>query len=101
MPEVCENCGLPKDLCVCETLAKEEQRIKVSIRKRSFGKFVTVIEGLDSKEIDIKSLAKTLKKELACGGTYKNGTIELQGVHKNRIKPILVKSGFSPESIEV
>ena len=38
MPEICPKCGLPKELCVCETIAKEEQRIKVRSEKRKFGK---------------------------------------------------------------
>jgi len=46
-------------------------------------------------------LQKKLKSQLACGGTAKEGRIELQGDHKNRIKDMLVKMGFSPETIEV
>ena len=38
MSEVCQDCGLPKDLCVCETIAKEQQKIEVSTEKRKFGK---------------------------------------------------------------
>ncbi|MEJ2267945.1 MAG: stress response translation initiation inhibitor YciH, partial [Nanoarchaeota archaeon] len=37
--------------------------------------------------------------ELACGGTYKGNSIELQGDHRNKIKEILVKLGFDEESI--
>ena len=61
MPEICPVCGLPKDLCVCEEIAKEEQKIKVYVTKRRFGKLMTVIEGFDTDLIDIKELAKKLK----------------------------------------
>ena len=61
MSEICTQCGLPKDLCVCETIAKESQRIVISTEKRKFGKLETTIEGIDSKEIDIKDLGKKLK----------------------------------------
>ena len=46
----------------------------------------TIIEGIDEKEINLKDLAKKLKAHLACGGTAKDGKIELQGEHKTRVK---------------
>jgi len=44
---------------------------------------------------------KKLKSRLACGGTYKDGKIELQGDHKDKVKKILEESGFSAAQIEV
>ncbi len=92
---------MPKELCVCEEIAREQQRINVYTIKRKFGKFVTVIEGLDEKQVNIKDLAKKLKSELACGGTSKDGRIELQGHHKVRVKEVLTELGFSPEMIDM
>lgn len=101
MSEICPKCGLPKELCVCETIAKESQTIKVYVIKKKFGKKYTVIEGIDSKEIDMKDLTKKLKTKFACGGTVKEGRIELQGDHKQRVKENLVQMGFSQETIDV
>ena len=100
MSDICPHCGLAKELCVCETIAKEEQRIKVSTVKRRFGKITTIIEGIDPKEINIKDIAKKLKSILACGGTTKNNTIELQGNHKYKIKNELIKLGFAEDTIK-
>jgi translation initiation factor 1 len=50
--------------------------------------------------VDIRKIAKALKNELACGGTYKDDVIELQGDHTKKIKPILVRLGFNEESID-
>ncbi len=99
MSEVCPTCGLPKDLCVCETIAKEEQRIKVFTVKRKFGKLMTVIDGIDQKQINIKDLAKELKSRLACGGTAKEGKIELQGNHIAKVKKYLIELGFAADTI--
>ncbi len=101
MAEVCPNCGLPKELCVCETIAKESQKIIVTTIKKAFGKLNTVITGIDEKEINLRDLAKKLKSEFACGGTSKEGKIELQGNHKQKIKASLVRFGFAPETIEI
>ena len=101
MSEICPKCGLVKELCVCETIAKESQLINIFLERKKFRKFSTIIEGIDQKEIDIKDLAKKLKEQFACGGTVKEGNIELQGDHKNKIKDILIKMGFSPDTIEV
>ena len=102
MSEICTTCGLPKDLCVCETIAKETQKIEVSTLKKKFGKIHTLVSGLDEKEIDLKDLVKRLKTEFACGGTIKEGKVELQGNHKEGVKKFLTaKMGFPPETIEL
>jgi len=101
MAEVCPNCGLPKELCVCESIAKERQKIVVKIVNKKFGKKYTSIEGVDKKEIDLKDLTKQLKNKFACGGSCKEGIIELQGDHKQKVKEFLIQLGFAPESVEV
>jgi len=100
LAEVCSVCGLPKALCVCGTIAKEEAKIKVYTEKRRFGKNVTIIDGVE-EEAKPKELAKKLRTKLACGGTYKNGKIELRGDHKQKVKKILIESGFPEEKIEI
>lgn len=101
MSSICPKCGLAKELCVCETIAKEDQRIVVKLEKRKFGKLITIVVGIDAKDIDIKDVAKRLKSKLACGGTVKDNTIELQGQHRDRVKDELIKMGFAAETIEV
>ena len=101
MSDICQTCGLPKELCVCETIAKESQKIEVYSEKRRFGKMYTIIEGIDTKEIDIKELNKKLKMKFACGGTAKDGKIELQGKHQSKVKQTLISMGFPQETIHV
>lgn len=101
MSEICTTCGLPKDLCVCDDIAKEQQRISVGIERKKFGKKYTIIKGINEHEVNIKELAKKLKNRLACGGTGRNGVVELQGDHLRTIKEDLVKLGFSPDTIDV
>ena len=97
--EICPKCGLPKQACVCEQMVKSSQRIKVTTDRKRYGKIVTVISGFET-DIDVKKIAKSLKNELACGGTSKDNIIELQGDHVKRIKSLLVELGFEGESID-
>ncbi|WP_010885833.1 stress response translation initiation inhibitor YciH [Pyrococcus horikoshii] len=91
----------PLDEMLFKEVLKEQQRIKVYIERARYGKVKTIIEGIDEKEFDLEEIAKKLKAKLACGGTAKNGRIELQGDHRDRIKKLLAELGFSEELIEV
>lgn len=99
MTEFCEKCGQPEEICVCSQIEKEAQRIRVRMEKRKFGKKITVVTGLEGKE-QVKMVGKELKRRLACGGTIRNEMIELQGDHKNKVKDILIKIGYSSEAID-
>lgn len=61
---------------------------------------MTIIDGI-GEDVNPKELTKKLKSKLACGGTYKNNRIELQGNHKLKIKKLLVDAGFSEDQIEI
>jgi translation initiation factor 1 len=101
MANICNVCGLPKELCVCEQIARESQKIVVKLVKKKFGKQYTMILGIDTNEIDIKDVAKKLKNKFACGGTAKDGYIELQGNHLGKTQAALIELGFAPETIDI
>ena len=96
--EICPKCGLPIQACVCGEIGKSEQNIKVEVIKRRYGKIITLVSGFI--DLDIREIAKEMKQELACGGTVKNGIIELQGDHKNKVRAILIRLGFKEDSME-
>jgi translation initiation factor 1 len=83
---------------MCEQIAKEQQKIRILTDTRRYGKLVTVVEGIDSTDIDMDDLARKLKTKCAAGGTHKDGRIELQGDHKKKVKEVLEELGFSVES---
>lgn len=100
MGSICQTCGLPKEICACQEIAKEGGKIKIKTEKKRYQKTMTIVEGFDP-DVDLGKLAKELKQKLACGGTSKHGRIELQGDHKERIKEILLKKNYSEAQIDV
>jgi translation initiation factor 1 len=100
MADICNKCGMLKDLCVCEILDKQGvAKIKIFTTKKKFKKLVTIVEGIDSAQIE--QTTRELKHKLACGGSAKEGVIILQGDHKKKVPGVLKALGYLPESIEV
>lgn len=97
MGAICPVCGLPKEVCVCEEIAREQQEISIYSVKRRYGKMVTIVEGINASDIDLEDLAKKLKTKCAAGGTVKDGKIELQGEHKRKVQSALEEMGFRVE----
>lgn len=92
--------GLPEELDAWDNIKKEDQTITVRIEKKKFGKEYTIIEGINENEVDLEDVARELKNKFACGGTVKEGVIQLQGNHRRRLKDKLDEMGFAKESIE-
>jgi len=93
MTNMCDVCGLPEELCICEDVSKSETEVTVTVEDRKYND-VTVASGFDIDDIDIKDLASELKSTLACGGTITNDNIELQGNHKQELKDKLREKGY-------
>ena len=83
---------------MCDQIVKSSQKIRVTTDKKRYGKIVTIITGFESG-IDVKQIAKDLKNSLACGGTYKDNVVELQGDHKSKVGDLLIGLGFDRDSI--
>jgi translation initiation factor 1 len=58
------------------------------------GKTVTLVKNLHLSAEEMKSLAKVLKQECGTGGTVKDGAIEIQGEHREKIANLLIKLGY-------
>jgi translation initiation factor 1 len=101
MAEICPTCGLPKDLCACGEIAKEQQRIRVRLETRKYGRPTTIVDGIDEKNTNLAGMAQKLKGFCACGGTAKNGLIMLQGDHRDRVREYLVDLGYPEGNIQI
>jgi translation initiation factor 1 len=88
----CDTCGLPDELCVCTDVERMQTEVTIRTDRRRYDKAVTIVEGV---ETDRGDLASALKSQMACGGTVKDGHIELQGDHVDRVAAELDTRGYS------
>jgi len=59
------------------------------------GKGVTTISGLEMSDSELKPLAKKLKELCGTGGCIKDGIIEIQGDHREKIRDTLISQGHT------
>jgi len=95
---MCPGCGHPKKQCMCSqssSLPAGDGPIRVSRQtKGRKGAGVSIVTGIPLAEAEMKKLAKTLKKKCGSGGTVKNGTIEIQGDHRQTLVDTLHALGY-------
>jgi translation initiation factor 1 len=58
------------------------------------GGVMTLVKNLVLSEEDMKDLSKKLKQLCGSGGTFKDGVIEIQGEHRDKIAEALKKMGY-------
>jgi translation initiation factor 1 len=59
------------------------------------GKGVSVITGLPLQDAGLEALATQLKKSCGAGGAVRDGRIEIQGDHRDRLVAELTKLGYA------
>jgi translation initiation factor 1 len=59
------------------------------------GKGVCLVTGIDLDDVQLKLIAAELKKVCGCGGSVKDGVIEIQGDKREQIKTHLEKKGMT------
>ena len=96
---LCPGCRRPADQCACGagTTRKPAAGTPIRVARSTAGrggKAVSVITGLPLDDAALEALAKLLKQACGTGGTVKDGNIEIQGEHRDRLVAELVKRGF-------
>lgn len=97
--KTCPTCGQSYKSCRCASAAtttkKSDGIVRVMRdRKGRGGKTVTVIDGVMGSEAELTALAQQLKKLCGSGGTVKEGNIEIQGDHCDKVQAKLTTLGY-------
>ena len=96
---MCPVCRQPIAQCQCRKAAVASAAATDGVVRLFFetkgrgGKGVTVIRGLGLDEAALAALGKQLKTACGVGGTAKDGVIELQGDHRERVMALLKAQG--------
>ena len=97
----CPSCGQPYKQCRCGQAAtgainkKSDGIVRIMRdRKQRGGKTVTVITGVPADDDGLITLAQQLKKLCGSGGTVKDGNIEIQGDHCDKVQAKLTELGY-------
>ena len=96
---MCPRCRKPQAKCRCkEQIAAAIRpvgdgvvRVRREVRN---GKPCTVVLGLPMNAAELQAFAKKLKQGCGSGGTAKDGAIEIQGDHRERIVEVLQAAGY-------
>lgn len=97
----CPGCGWPQRDCKCSSQRAANvpvpDRIVAKLRmekKGRGGKTVTVVFDLPKNETFLKDLCAELKRLCGTGGAVADGTVELQGEQRDRVRELLLKKGY-------
>lgn len=86
---------IPEEEDTEETPSADEQRLRIFLdKKQRKGKVVTIVDGFDGREEDLKALAKMLKSHCGAGGSAKEGQIIVQGSFVDKIASKLRSDGY-------
>jgi len=95
---MCPGCRRAVDQCTC---AKAPARpagdgiVRVSRESKGRGgKVVTLVKGLPLEDAALTALAKQLKAACGSGGSVKDGVVEVQGDHCERVMAYLQTQGY-------
>jgi translation initiation factor 1 len=94
---MCPACRRPLAECACakaKPALSSDGIVRVS-RESRVGKSVTVIRGLALESAALNELGKRLKAACGAGGTVKDGVVEIQGDHRDKVILILRTQGWA------
>ena len=95
---MCPACRQPLANCLCKALAKAvpagDGVARVTREKQGRGgKTVTVVRGLPLEAEALATLGKQLRAACGAGGTAKDGVLEVQGDHADKVLALLLAAG--------
>ncbi|AZB21110.1 translation initiation factor [Kaistella haifensis] len=82
-----------------EKFVQKEPLVCKFEKKGRNGKPVTLIEGFEGGEEELKIISKKIKTTLGIGGSEKDGIIVIQGDNRDKIMKILQEMGYKTKRV--
>lgn len=82
-----------------EKFEQKEALICKYEKKGRNGKPVTLIEGFEGTEAELKEISKKIKTALGIGGSEKDGVIIIQGDNRDKIMKLLHEMGYKTKRV--
>lgn len=104
----CSRCGKPEGECRCReerrmgsgSAAPRDGFVRLSLdRKQRRGKAVTIIANIPGDLAELTALAQEFRKLCGAGGSLKEGNIELQGDHRDKVEARLKALGYKTKRV--
>jgi len=95
---MCPQCRRPLAACVCKAAATPSGDGNVRVSRESKGrggKTVTLVRGLALDASALEALGKRLRTACGAGGTVREGVLEIQGDHVERVIELLRADGHA------
>ncbi|MBE0513637.1 translation initiation factor [Sulfurimonas sp.] len=84
----------PRKSVISDEILEPSKHFLFFKKEKRRGKTVTLVGEFHMLQKDSETLLKTLKKKLGCGGTFKDGWMELQGELRDKLRALLIEEGF-------
>lgn len=92
----CASCGQQPCVCAAAEIIPAETRLRLQLDKKGRGgKTVTVVFDLPRHPDYFSALLKKLKSHCGTGGALKEGRMEIQGDHRDKVQGYLEEMGFT------
>ena len=96
--KMCPDCRNALAQCTCKSKAAPigDGNVRVMLQtKGRGGKAVTLVKGLALDADELNAVGKQLRSACGSGGTVKDGVLEVQGDHRERVVEWLTREGYT------
>ncbi len=73
---------------------QSREGIRLRLDRRASGRLVTIVTGLPGSAADVEAMGRALKAACGAGGTVKDGALEIQGDHRDKVEAVLRARGL-------
>lgn len=98
-PEFCASCRRSPCTCADPLKRRQPEPVRLEFRRGAKGSGVTALTRLNMHPSLKEKLLSDLKRRFGCGGTLKDGNLELQGDRRDALEAWMLAEGYKVKRI--